>query len=133
MDINTLIKAKEVKEYFKGLKFVLLNMKHIRSIVYGKYTHSVRSLLKAEENSENKVRSFNATWILKNVKRIVPGIDAKTNLCISLYTAMITSIKTRQYNNKANNTYLAHLKSKFEMLKLARGEHMLENSQMMGN
>ena len=54
LDIDILIKTKEVKYYNKNLKVALSNMKKIHSIVYGKCTDGVQSLLNTEEDFKEK-------------------------------------------------------------------------------
>ena len=89
-------------------------MKKVYNIVYGKCTDDVQSLLKAEDEFEEKSRKFDAIWILKMVKTIVYEIDTKIILRVSLHTAMTTFSTMKYYSNEANDVYLTKFKSEVE-------------------
>ena len=57
------IKRNEVKDYVKGLKLLKSNLKKIYSLVYGNSTDRVKTMLKVDNNFEEKSKSFDHFWI----------------------------------------------------------------------
>ena len=94
-------------------------------------TESVQTMLKADEEYEEKSADFNYAWILEKLKMIVSGLDTKVNLRVSLHDAITNYIMLKQQTYETNDAYLTRFKSMVGTLKIAGGEHILVSSVML--
>ena len=72
----------------KDLKLIKSNLKKVYNLVYGNYPDSVQTILKTDEDYEDKSKVFNYESIMHKVKMIVSSLDTKVNLRVSLHAAM---------------------------------------------
>ena len=96
-------------------------MKKIFSLIYGNCTGGAETMLKLEDNFEDRSAIFDSIWLFKIVKKIVYGMDTKSNFRVSLHTAIMSFMLLQQYNTESSDTYSARFKSSMETLKIAGG------------
>ena len=129
--VDVEIHKEEIKEYVKELKIIKSNLKKLYSLIYGNCTESVQTMLKADEDYEEKSKEFDYAWILEKVKMIVSGLDTKVNLRVSLHDAISNYMLIKQQPHETNDAYLTRFKSMVGTLKIAGGEHILVSSVML--
>ena len=83
--VDVEIHKEEIKEYVKDLKLLKSNLKKLYGIVFGNCTESVQTMIRTDSEYEEKAKTFDYAWLLQKVKTIVPGLDTKVNLRVSLH------------------------------------------------
>ena len=125
------IHKEEIKDYVKELKILKSNLKKIYSLVYRNCTDSVQTMLKADEEYEEKSKDFDHAWLFKKIKIIVSGLDTKVNLRVSLHDTMTNFFLLKQQAHESNDAYLTRFKSMIETLKIAGGNHILVSETLV--
>lgn len=109
--IDVDIKTDEIKDYVKDLNSMKSNLKKIYTLVFGNCMDGVKTMLKANKEFVAKSKSCDCTWIIEKVRTIVLDLDTKVNKRVTMHSAMTSLMLMKEYDNKANNTYLTLFKS----------------------
>ena len=88
-------------------------------------------MMKENKDYNHKSKYFNCKWILLKAKTIVSGLDTKTNLQVSLHTAILNFMLMKKYDGELNYTYLTRFKSMISTLKIADGDHIFVSKEMI--
>lgn len=130
--IDVEIKKEEIKEYVKDLELIKSNLKKLYTVIFGNCTDGVKTMLKADAEYAEKLKTFNQSWILEKGKMIVQGLDTKVNKHVTMHTAIYNFMLMKQYDAESNDAYLTRFKSMVQTLKIAGGGHMLVSKTMLG-
>ena len=66
--VDMMILQEKVKDYHKGTKMMVSNMKKMYTYVWGQCTMALQGTIKMEKDYKEKSRNFYTVWILKTIK-----------------------------------------------------------------
>ena len=73
-------------------------------------TSALQAIVKGSDDYEDKAGRHDLIWLLKELKKIVSGVDSKANAHETLLDAMLSLFNMRQFPDGSNNAY----KDRFE-------------------
>ena len=78
-------------------------------LVWDQYTKSLQTILRGMGEYEEKSKSHNLLWFLEEMKKVVTGVDAKTNKRLGMYKTIITLFNLHQQGDESKDWYLNRL------------------------
>ena len=94
--INVAIRQQRVNNYVNRKLGVRINLDNIYGLVWGKFSHSIKSIIWNNEYFEDKLDVFGYLWLLESVKVFVLGMDLKSNKYYNLHKAMLNFLSMCQ-------------------------------------
>ena len=79
-EVDKDMRKEKIKECVKDLKTIQRNLKKIYTLVY---RNCVQTVIKANEEFEEKLKVFDHEWLFTKVKTTLSGLDTKVKLCVS--------------------------------------------------
>jgi hypothetical protein len=98
--VHVAIQQQRIKLYVTREAELESNMNKIYGIVKGQCSHSLRTVLKQEDDYEQKDKEHNILWLLEHLKSITSGLDSKSNKRCNLFDAILVFITMRQGENE---------------------------------
>ena len=102
-------------------------------MVLGQCTQALRSTLKGESEYEDKSGSLDVLWLLKKLKKITAGVDAKANPVLVLHEQITSFFSLRQGNTEREDDYLVRFNGKLKSLEMMGGEHIFVSPIILGS
>ena len=109
------------------------NLHKLYAVVLGQCTQALRSTLKGEPEYEIKYGSFDVLWLLKKLKKVTAGVDAKANPILVLHEQIIGFFNIRQGHNESEDDYLVRFNAKQKSLEMMGGEHIFVTPLILGS
>ena len=101
------------------------NMLKIYGLVKGQCSHSLRAVLKQENDYETKDRKQDLLWLLGKLKSLTLGLDNRSNKRCNLFEALLAFITMRQGDHESDTSYMKRFKTNLDTLLSAGGKHIL--------
>ena len=90
-------------------------------IIWGQCSNSLQSNVKSEDEFEDAYDDLDTLWLVKAVKRAVPGIDSKSDPRLTLHKALSELYHLRQGETESDDRFLERFKSTVTTVELAQG------------
>ena len=127
--IERMIQDQEIKQFVYKKQTLKNNINKIYAIVWGQCTSGVQSVLKGEEDFEEREEDVDCLWLLKSIKKITAGIDNKDNKQYTLHESIMCFFTMRQGETESNDSYLNRFKSNIQNLELVGGSNFLYSAE----
>ena len=88
-DVQVQVQQQRIKMYASREAEVTHNMTKIYGLVKGQCSHSLKTVLKQEEEFDEKDKEQDILWLLERLKEITSGLDMKSNKRCNLFDAML--------------------------------------------
>ena len=107
------------------------NLKRIYILIWGQCTHTLKTYVQSMENYDAKSKAYDVLWLLKQLKPSVSGIDTKADKFKTLWLVLKKVVNMKQGQNEDCDDFYSRVKSNFEQLTLAGGEHVFDCSAFL--
>ena len=107
------------------------NMCKLYGLIKGQCSHSLRAVLKQENDFEEKDGEQNVLWLMEKLQKITSGLDSKSNKLCNLFDALFAFVTMRQGDNESDTAYMKSFKVNLDTLYSAGGMHILCSPELM--
>jgi len=130
--VDLMILQEKFKDYHKGGKLIISNMKKIYAYVWGQCTQALQGAIKMEKDYKEKSGSFDVMWILERIKERLCGVNKNQNVPMAIRESLMQLLTLKQYDDESNSSFLSRFESTKESFNLIAGKNMLCNEKIMG-
>ena len=130
-DVLVAIQQQSIKKFVDREIEVEYNVKNIYGLIKGQCSHSLRALLKQENDFEGRYCVQNVLWLMEKIEKITTGLDSKSNRWCNLFDALLTFITMRQGETESDTAYMNRFRVNLDTLCSAGGKHILCSPELI--
>ena len=123
--VKVLLKTEEVKKFGHRKQLAKDNLVKIYGLIWGQCSSGLQTSLKGEQGYDTAVDDHDVPWLLKNVQKVVAGVDVKANKLYVEQESLIVFTTMRQGTTEATDAFINRVKHNAQTLRLAGGERYL--------
>ena len=125
------LQQEKLKRYITRETHLEENISKVYSIVWRQCTSALQAVIKGVDGYGEKAAIHDLVWLLKEIKKVVSGVDAKSNPHETLLEALLTLFNMRQQPNETNDHYLTRFKANVHTVEMAKGGHVFCSHELL--
>ena len=87
-------------------------------------TEALQSVVKGSSDYELKATKHNILWLLGGLKKVVSGVDVKSNPYVTMSDSLDNLVNISQQPNESSNSYKERLDSNIHTVEMAKAGHI---------
>ena len=123
-EIETEIHKEEIKMFVVRRKNLQGNMVKLYSTVWGQCSHALQARLRGVDSFDDISSKFNLLQLVAEVKKLISGIDNRSDPRLSIIESLNILIKMRQGHSESNDSYMERFRSNVAIVELVHGSHV---------
>ena len=130
-EVKVEVHKQRIKMYVNREIELEANMVKVYGLVKGQCSHSLKAVLKREDDYDDKDGVQDVLWLLKTLQSLTSGLDNKSNKRCNLFDALLAFITMRQGENENDSAYMRRFKVNLDTLLSAGGRHILCSPELV--
>ena len=103
--------AQSIKIFATRRRKLKENITKVYGIAWGNCSHPLQTEIASMAEYQEKRKSFDAVWLIQNLKLLASGIDKKQDVCFSTFQSLRSLYSLRQQQNEPLEMYLRRFQS----------------------
>ena len=128
---DKMLQQERLKAYVLRENQLKDNIIKVYGLLWRQCSSALQAVIKGNEEFKLKSSSHDLLWLLKDIKKIVSGVDVKANAHQTMFEALIALVNTRQQQSESNDHYMERFKSNVNTLEMAKGGHIFCSRELV--
>ena len=131
-EVDQEIYREEVKQFVQLKINLRRNLEKVYGLIWGQCLAGLQTYIKGLSHYNTGSSSFDALWLLREIKKTKSDIDDKANAYVSMHDAISQLYRIKQEKQESNNNYLARFKTNVAAVELTGGQHIFVSPTISG-
>ena len=126
-----MLQQERLKAYVSRENKLKDNKIKVYGLTWRQCSSALQAVVKGNEEFKVKSSSHDLLWLLRELKKIVSGVDVKANAHQTMYEVLTALLNMRQQQNESNDHYMERFKSNVNTLEMAKGGHIFCSHELV--
>ena len=105
----------------------------VYGLIWGQCSAGLQTAIKGESGYDDAIDSHDVVWFLRNLQKVVSGMDTKANKLYVEQEALVAFTTMRQGATESTDGFITRVKHNAQTLKLAGGERYLYDKDLLSS
>ena len=130
-EVKVEVHKQRIKMYVNREIELNMNMTKVYGLVKGQCSHSLRAILKREDDFDSKDAGQDILWLLEKLQSLTSGLDSKSNKRCNMFDALLAFVTMRQGDSESDSSYMKRFQVNCDTLFSAGGKHILCSPELI--